>query len=279
MDAVVNAMSKLQALNLADKPVRNLLEAAGCPPLQEARSNGSTAAHEMIALGGPHTGFFEDVPGLLAGIIASHNKTVREPACTLRRDPGSNDIIVTSAFKELPEVHIPPEELASLQQRIVFCHNDLEPRNLLVRPAPSSDGTVRYELAAILDWEVAGLFPFAYEYCMKDALLGGSNLYFTWYTLFKQRTASSLPATGLPDCGMPFKQALDLVYQSLYKRRTRNCGALFRAKWIEREQLMPGPSLWSGCGWSQKDLSNARGSSPCIRRIRRKPSEHDSLDR
>lgn len=94
MDAVVSAMTKLQAINLADEPVRNLLEAAGCPLLQEVGPRGSTAPHQRIALGGPNMGFFEDIPGLLAGIIASHNNLGNEPTCTLKRDPGSNSIIV-----------------------------------------------------------------------------------------------------------------------------------------------------------------------------------------
>ena len=45
---------------------------------------------------------------------------------------------------------------------------------------------------------------------------------------------------------MLFVQAIYLVYRSHYKQLERNVGAMFRAKWIEREQLVPGPVWWLG---------------------------------
>lgn len=44
---------------------------------------------------------------------------------------------------------------------------------------PSPRWTVshqRYKLAAIIDWEMAGFFPFAYERGLKDVILRSSHL-------------------------------------------------------------------------------------------------------
>lgn len=37
---------------------------------------------------------------------------------------------------------------------------------------------------------MAGSFSFAYDYHLMDAVLGSSNLSFTWYSLFKQKSST-----------------------------------------------------------------------------------------
>jgi thiamine kinase-like enzyme len=78
---------------------------------------------------------------------------------------------------KLGEIDLSIEELA--QQHIVFCHGDLEPRNILVQPSTSPHSLGSYEVAAIIDWEMAGFYSLGYEYVTKNSLLGLSNQSFS----------------------------------------------------------------------------------------------------
>lgn len=84
------------------------------------------------------------------------------------------------------------DQCAALEASRTICHNDLEPRNILVREAkPNGDTKVHdfmYEVIAIVDWEMAGVYPFIYEYGLKDNELGSSNLMYSWYAMFKSYT-------------------------------------------------------------------------------------------
>ncbi|KAL8725081.1 MAG: hypothetical protein Q9166_007575 [cf. Caloplaca sp. 2 TL-2023] len=245
MDSVLNAMRKLQALNLADESVQKILEARSTALLNTTGQGGDAVSKPNIAYGSLDIGFFKDIPDLLTGIIA-YNGVGKELTLSSKNEPRENGVIIASTYEGIPEVHIGRKELESLQQLAVFCHNDLEPRNILVRPVHLDDGSVCYELAAIIDWEMAGFFPFAYEYSVKDAHLGSSNTYFSWYALFKQRTAPLLPVAQLSQSQMLFMQVMDLIKQLRFKQQKRNVGALFREKWFQRERLVPGAFLWSG---------------------------------
>ncbi|GJD03134.1 hypothetical protein ColKHC_11959 [Colletotrichum higginsianum] len=59
----------------------------------------------------------------------------------------------------------------------VFCHNDLTPRNIILRPRNADDGTRApdYELSAIIDWELFGFYPASYELSLQDTYLSGGN--------------------------------------------------------------------------------------------------------
>jgi hypothetical protein len=70
----------------------------------------------------------------------------------------------------------------------VLCHLDLEPRNVLVR---WDNG--RWDLAAIVDWESAAWYPFAFEYARKDAMFGTEEVDFQRYELFKERMGRLVP--------------------------------------------------------------------------------------
>ena len=119
-------------------------------------------------------------------------------------------------------------DLNDLLHHVVFCHNDLEPRNILVRETSSAEGkSPRYELAAVIDWEMAGFYPFAYEYGLKDTVLGSSNLSFSWYSLFKERTSHLLPRA---EYHTKLIKALKMVDESKKRSMTRNVGIRVQAK-------------------------------------------------
>ena len=274
MDTVLDAMRKLQALDLADESVLEVLKAGGSEVFskttgEEGGSVLSNDPNNIALLGNREIGFFNDVPSLLAGIIAYNDVSEELTLSSSRSEPSddNNGILMTSTDEETPTVlRIGRKELESLQRQAVLCHNDLEPRNLLVRPVHVGDGSVHYDLAAIIDWEMAGFFPFAYEYVTKDAFLGISNTYFGWYSLFKRRTAPLLPAvepsaqqSSSRSSQMLFMEAMDLIQRRVHTKgqKGENVGALFRERWIQREQLVPG--AFPGSGWVRRpDASGVR---------------------
>ena len=271
MDAVLDAMTKLQSLDLADESVHEILDTCGSGvSFKTTRREGGAvwpSDSAYLALGNREIGFYKNVADLLMGIIVYNGMSEH-----LTLNPGGsgrgNGIVMALTGEENPvfPVRIRAQELESLQRQAVLCHNDLEPRNILVRPVDvtvddnGSPSIQRYELAAIIDWEMAGFLPFAYEYVAKDAFLGCKNLSFSWYTLFKSRTAPLFPGeVGQSSLLLSqrsqtlFMEAMDWIQRSKVPNR-RDVGALFRERWIQREQLVPGH--WSGSGWVRR--SDAR---------------------
>jgi aminoglycoside/choline kinase family phosphotransferase len=132
----------------------------------------------------------------------------------------------------------------------VFCHCDLEPRNILVRRSTTPDrGRSYYEVAAIIDWEMAGIFPRGYEYAMKDTFLGVANQSFTWYLLFRQKAVPDIPAST--PCAR-FMHGIDIINNSYQKQLFdgSNVGAHIRQRWLAREQLERPSGVISG--WLRK---------------------------
>ena len=283
MDTVLDAMTKLQALDLADESVQEILKAGGSEAFSKTTGEEgggflSSKPNNMVLLGNREIGFFTDVPSLLAGIVAYNHVSAEmtlSPSAS-KRSGNINGILMTSTDDEFPRVlNIGRKELELLHGQAVLCHNDLEPRNLLVRPSHvdvmGDDGSLvqNYDLAAIIDWEMAGFFPFAYEYVNKNFLLGVANLSFSWYSLFRRRTAALLPTTELLAHAparlsqSSFMEAMDRIQRLVSAKSLEegNVGALFREKWIQREQLMSA-GAYSGSGWVRRhDASAVRAYS------------------
>lgn len=171
----------------------------------------------------------------------------------------TDGIIIQSAFDDIGRIELSYSNLEDLHKHVVLCHNDLEPRNILVRQArPNDDSSdARYELAAIIDWEMAGFYLFAYEYGLKDTLLGSSNLSFSWYSLFKERTAFLVPEG---ECHRKLIKAMGIIPQSKDKTMTRNVSVQFKAKWIERERVKMSVDIRRG--WFEKSTLRTSACSP-----------------
>jgi hypothetical protein len=245
MKEVLSALQMMYGIG-ADERVLSILQGSEFI-LDDVRPSDASSIHFPIALGGPHIGYAKDGADILNLIVNVHNAAFKIPVSTLRRNPEGYSISIASVYDEFGQVNLSMEELA--QQRVVFCHGDLEPRNILVQPSTSPDFLGSYKVAAIIDWEMAGFFPLGYEFVAKDSFLGMSNQSFTWYLLFKQ--GDFFGANTLDRCRR-FMQAVDIVLWSNQKRHLlgRNVGALVREKWLAREQLerLPGNIL----GWTRK---------------------------
>ncbi|KAJ9657262.1 hypothetical protein H2201_008243 [Coniosporium apollinis] len=221
MNSVVDAVTKIQRLKLDDKPVQATLSATAY--IFGGLDTGTSIQHP---LGGPELGYLRDTAAFLAGIIKANSP--KSPTSSIVPSLSGDGITMTSTYDNLGSVHIPQSDLDFLQQHSIFCYNDLEPRNLLVRAVDVADGKQTYELAAIIDWEMAGFYPFAYEYCVKDSVLGSSNLYLSWYTLFKQRTAALVPAHRFSEALI---RVVDLIYRSREADDQERC---VRDGWVRR---------------------------------------------
>jgi hypothetical protein len=240
VDSVVAAIEKLQRAQIPGRDTETILTATGMT-YRDLFPPGSP-------IGGPYHGPCGNIKILLESILHLQDPT----NCSLRgSDPGPGDgIRVVSDFDDIGTVQFTRAELNELKRHVVFCHNDLEPRNILVqRTFATKTATVgQYELVAIIDWERAGFYPFAYEYGYKDTVLGTSNLSFSWYSLFKKRTRHLVPQG---ECHTKLIKALRIISESKERTMSKNVGVRIKAKWVAREEIELTPNVRKG--WVRKD--------------------------
>ncbi|KAJ5907806.1 hypothetical protein N7495_000488 [Penicillium taxi] len=102
--------------------------------------------------GDPHFYRWSDIKKLLEEILPKHG---RPPGRKLLEiDAG---LLIQSEYDDIGQIDLSHSDLDEIQHSVVFCHNDLKPRNLLIRKSSSG----KYELAGVIDWEMAGFSPFA----------------------------------------------------------------------------------------------------------------------
>ena len=221
IDSIGQAVEKLQKLDPRCDDVRRITSQLG--------TRDSVLPTDTL-IGGPEVGYYSGIKQLLLELAGG----TKSPRCEILDT--ADGISVQSAFHDIGRIELSYSNIEHLHKHVVLCHNDLEPRNVLVKQArPNNDSTdARYELVAIIDWEMAGFYPFAYEFGLKDTLLGSSNLSFSWYSLFKERTALLLPEG---ECHTKLIKAMRIIAQSKNKKMARNVGVQFQAKWMERERV------------------------------------------
>lgn len=226
MDAIVDSIKRVQQLDYQ--------KLEDCQSSALFISKHDFPSGENV-IGGPHTGYHATVKPLLEGLLRDEN------TCEIKSIEGGMSI--RSVYQDIGSVELSQEDLQVLGESVVLCHNDLEPRNILVKQGDKPGHAPWYDLAAIIDWEMAGFYPFSYEFGLKDNLLGTSNLYLGWYSLFKERAASLVPEGEAHD---KLIKALGIIYRSNEMVMKRNVGARVRAKWIERQRLTLSPDVRRG---------------------------------
>lgn len=82
------------------------------------------------------------------------------------------------------------------REEAVLCHNDLNPRNLIVQSYISSNGESKYKLAGIIDWELAGFYPPSYELSLQDTYLSGAIRQLSFYLLLKKHMKNVVPKSA-----------------------------------------------------------------------------------
>ncbi|KAF3491098.1 uncharacterized protein GIQ15_00615 [Arthroderma uncinatum] len=237
VEQVASAIEMLQGIDLRGDKAQHILKPA----------KHSLPKEPIIPLGGPSLGFFSNMHDLVRGFVSSQFG----PQQITITDTDDGGIKFKSSCDDIPPVAISRAAIDALQDAVVLCHNDLEPRNILVQAEEtgSSPLTVQYKVVAIIDWEMAGFFPFAFEFLYKDLILGSSNLYYSWYRLFKDQTARCIHANSSPltDAQKHLFMALDMGLESRARASTRNVGKLVQRKWIERDRLVKSGKV--SLGW------------------------------
>ncbi|UZP36830.1 hypothetical protein NXS19_004646 [Fusarium pseudograminearum] len=217
MNSIIAAISKLQTLTLDSDHSRKFLD--GTPYYCDGK---------VSLIGGPELGYHADMKEFLAKLAgdAAPDKT------NFSATSSSNSFVVESRLENVDRVELTKADLVELQKHVVFCHDDLEPRNILIKRDSTRSG--KWHLAAIIDWEMAGFFPFAYEYGHKDAQLGLCSLQFSYYALFKEQSRHLL-AGG--KSAIKLLEALRVMDVSEKSCPIENVGRRFQPRWLEREKV------------------------------------------
>ena len=182
MDSIVGAMQRYQLIGLPDEQTNPLRLSDNC---------------EMyLSHLGPE---IKDVAvkEFLVGLIEAHPRPDDGTIHVVDTNAGGVEVVLEEAspFGLRHRVEFTADELEEIHGHAVVCHNDIEPENIMVREeVDPATGAKRYALAAIINWEKAGIFPFAYEFALSDFRYRLDRSY-SWYRLFKTKTSAAL----LPD--------------------------------------------------------------------------------
>ncbi|KAI4939833.1 uncharacterized protein J4E92_001119 [Alternaria infectoria] len=236
VDAVANAVDKLQQLDTSHALLQQILPNTALDAVANSRD---------ISIGSSFLGFAKSVREFIALYVAKR-QAKRFATSSIEDALDGDGIVIRSALPELGDIHLSSRDLGVLETSLVLSHNDLEPRNLLVKKAESEDGP-QYELAAIIDWEMAGLLPSAFETAVKDVSLGSNNQYLDYYLMFKEKTRSTISGG---ESSEKLIKAIRLIDESWSQQMKRNVGAETRKRWISREGLELSEDAFEG--WIMK---------------------------
>ncbi|KAI0176835.1 kinase-like domain-containing protein [Pestalotiopsis sp. NC0098] len=185
--------------------------------------------------GGPHTGFMNTGSALLASIM--EQRKLKKQFCTTEGTSDPEGIVIQSNFEDLGALTIEKADSDKWSEEAVLCHNDLNPRNIIIRQKKSQDGTIDYRLAAIIDWELAGFYPASYELSLQDTHLSTGNQHLSYYLKLKSRMKTLVPRTLSQ---IQLLKANELVYESQQRHlgNGTNIPAHIRKIFMEYFQLV-----------------------------------------
>ncbi|KAH7363626.1 kinase-like domain-containing protein [Plectosphaerella cucumerina] len=231
--ALIEALRLLHTLRLFDDKVQAILQTGNVPP--------------GAVMGGPSTGFLEDGPSLLQAVteklrLKSAFHTSTDTTCP-------DGVVIQSDFSDLGSVTLEDTTMGRWANEAVFCHNDLNPGNVIVRPSHTVDGTTRYCLAAIIDWELSGFYPPSYELSLQDTYLSSANRLVTYYLLLKRGMERIVPHTTPQESLL---RALEILFESQQRRLLEgtNIPARIRQRFLKQAGLHRDKNLY--LGWTQK---------------------------
>ncbi|KAL4957087.1 hypothetical protein BDW69DRAFT_201964 [Aspergillus filifer] len=249
---VMGLVNDLQKLNPDAEAFR-----AKLADIKEAQSSKPN----RLKRGGLSKGWFDTPIHFFRGMFAALD-TYKRCTVTETEDGG---LKVESSIEGIDPVTLSKFDMDYHWATAIICHNDLEPRNILVRER-KVDGAeeIEYEVVAIIDWEMAGFYPVGFEMANKDRVLGTSNLNFRWYREFRDQVAWLPPRAASSSAFKSPIPAFDVVVRSNVADRgtIRNAGDKIAAKWIERELLVLSDDVSKG--WVRR--SDAGGAKRYTRK-------------
>lgn len=223
---LVEALKKFHSVRLSDKGVQELVE-------KTLRENGDEVPESLEqpgVFGGPDTGFLNGGLGLLD--CAMERRKLKKPFCTVEAMVDSPDIKVQSSFQELGSVTLKKSDMDAWPGEAVFCHNDLNPCNIIVQKHDPSSGKPTRKLAAIIDWELAGFYPASYELSLQNTYLAAGNRHLSFYVLLKEHMQKLVPRSSSQ---IVLLQAMELIYESQQRSlfEGTNVGAHIRKRLLK----------------------------------------------
>ena len=201
--------------------------------------------------GGTYYGqhFFLDVITMLRGIISTQFPNIQPKQVSAVTEPESGDSIIKATNLSEPMIRLSNQDLTSLLERHVhFSHMDMEPRNILLQKDPTAISDNRYNLTAIIDWEMAGFYPDGVEDMLKTTGFGSSSIIWDWYDAYMNfcaiqpprhpsvvrlmetirfiRTSTELQFRGISKrLWVAYREKLELEYDAEQMRMVRRAGA------------------------------------------------------
>lgn len=257
---LVEALGKLHSVRLSDKWVSEILGKT----VHEEGSEVLRSFEQPIAFGGPHTGFLNNGPALLDSII--ERRKLRKPFCTMESIVDSQDTRIQSSYKELGSIVINKSDIDKWSGEAVLCHNDPNPRNLILQSRTSSGGISKYKLAGIIDWELAGFYPASYELSLQDTYLSGANRHVSFYLLLKEYMKNLVPRSSSQ---IVLLQAMELIFESQQRLLLdgTNIPAHIRKKFMENSKLARDDDAYIGWTRSPQDGPFPKYSGAAIQKL------------
>ncbi|KAF6832870.1 hypothetical protein CMUS01_06742 [Colletotrichum musicola] len=224
--ALIEALQKLHSVRISDERVQALMK--------RALKDSEREAFKKAVMGGPSTGFLEDGPALLTARFK--RVALKKPFCDMTPATGSDDVVIKSHYEDIGSKRLQKSIMEQWEREAVLCHNDLTPRNIIVRPRSSPDWGTEYQLAAIIDWELAGFYPASYELSLQDTYLSGANRLVTFYLLLKEGMRGLVPASPSQ---MSLLQTMEIMFESRQKRLLEgsNIPAHIRQRFLQKLRL------------------------------------------
>ncbi|OHE97904.1 hypothetical protein CORC01_06767 [Colletotrichum orchidophilum] len=243
--ALVGALRKLHTIQISDDRVQAVL--------RQALDGSERDAFQKAVVGGPSTGFLEDGPTLLGAI--TKRLELKKPFYTITPIATPGDIVIKSHYEDLGSVTLGKSSIEQWEHEAVFCHNDLTPRNIIVRPYDSPDGSSNYKLSAIIDWEISGFYPASYELSLQDTYLSGANRLISFYLLLKRQMKDLVPHSSSQ---ISLLQTMELLFESRQRRLVEgsNIPAVIRQRFVQRLQLRRDEDPY--IGWVPEDEGAAQ---------------------
>ncbi|EFQ26917.1 hypothetical protein CGRA01v4_07908 [Colletotrichum graminicola] len=226
VEQVVSNLVHLKDVSVAN--VNDETEILRGTPFERTKTGNSAM------VGGPAYGYFRDFSSFLMSTLSSGSKRY-----SIDRKPDGTLAIQMKSPQETG-FGFAQTDLDLLLHMSVLCHNNLEPRNILVRKVITSNNRVTCQLVSVIGWEMAGFFPFAFEVGYKDTCLGLQNQSWSWYSWYRLSAGRILSGTAPAARPICFKLIQSMVLTDIAKKEANklNVGNLVQKLWHEREQTM-----------------------------------------
>ncbi|KAL7948848.1 kinase-like domain-containing protein [Trichoderma barbatum] len=163
VNELIEALRKLHSVRISDDVVQRALRRA----LGEKQKELDGAV-----MGGGVGGFLQNGHELLDNYLRV--REFERPFCWIKPMPTEaldpEGRLIESVLEGGESTIVIGQDLKQWPSEAVFCHNDINPSNVLVDivRGPNYEEE-RYKLSAIIDWEMAGFYPPSYELSLLEA--------------------------------------------------------------------------------------------------------------